>query len=150
MNRRAHSLTIALAVLTLVSALSLPGIFMWPLNAFRMDNYYMNGVLLVASMNALRILFLVIPIVSVIGAIRGKRWALYGVMAFPAIAWIFGAGAILYLSHLFAPVTPRTIAITVINVAVIAAAVWLRWGRSDHSFKPKPLREQPNSSIWPP
>jgi hypothetical protein len=140
MNRRTHSLTIVLAALMLVAALSLPGIFMWPLNALRMDNYYMDGVLLVASMDALRILFLVIPVVSLIGAIRGKRWALYGVMAFPVIAWVFGAGAIPYLSHLFAPVTPRTIAITVINLAVVAAAVWLRWGRSNNSFKPKPLR----------
>jgi Na+/citrate or Na+/malate symporter len=74
------------------------------------------------------------------GAIRGKRWALYAVMAFPIIAWVFGAGAVPYLSHLFSPVTPRTIAITVINLAVIAAAVWLRWGRSNNSFTPKPLR----------
>ena len=140
MNRRTHSLTIALAALTLISALSLPGIFMWPLNAFRMDNYYMDGVLLVASMDALRVLFLVVPVASLIGAIRGNRWALYGVMAFPVIAWVFGAGAIPYLSHIFAPVTPRTIAITVINLAVIAAAAWLRWGRSNNSFKPKPLR----------
>jgi hypothetical protein len=140
MDHRTRKFAIALSAIELASALSVPGIFLWPLNAFRMDNYYMDGVLLVASVDALRILFLVIPVVSIIGAIRGKRWALYGVMVFPVIAWVFGAGAIPYISHVFPPVTPRTIAITVINLTVVAAAAWLRWGRSNNSFKPKPLR----------
>ena len=140
MNRRTHSLTIVLAALTLLSALSLPGIFLWPLNAVRIDNYYMDGVLLVASMDALRILFLLVPVVTLIGAICGKRWALYGVMAFSVIAWVFGAGAIPYLAYLFGPGMPRTITITVINLAVIAAAAWIRWRRSNNSFKPTPLR----------
>ena len=140
MDHCTRNIAVALAALELASALSVPGIFLWPLNAFRMDKYYMEGVLLVASVDALRILFLVVPVVSLIGAIRGRRWALYGVMAFPAIAWVFGAGAIPYVPHIFPPVTPRTIAITVINLTVVAAAAWLRWGRSNNSFKPKPLR----------
>ena len=140
MNHRTRKLAIAFAALGLASALSAPGIFLWPLNSFRMDNYYMDGVVLAASMDALRVLFLVVPAMSLIGAIRGKRWALYGVMAFPVIAWAFGAGAIPYVAHIFPPVAPRTIAITVINLAVMAAAAWLRWGGSNNSFNPNALR----------
>ena len=140
MNRRTHGLAIALTAMTLVSALSLPGIFLWPLNAFHIDNYYMDGVLLVASIDLLRILFLVVPVASLIGAIRRKQWALYGAMVFPVIAWAFGAGAIPYVSHIFEAATPRTVAITAVNLLVVAAAAWLRWGRSNNSFKPKPLR----------
>ena len=139
MNRRTHSLTIVLATLALLSALSLPGIFLWPLNAIRIDSYYMDEVLLVASMDALRILFLLVPVVSLIGAIRGKLWGLYGIMVFSVIAWVFGVGGIPYLAHLFTPGMHRTIAITVINLVVIEAATWILCLRSNNSCMDSPV-----------
>jgi hypothetical protein len=129
MIRRTQRFIIALAALALVSALSSPGIFLWPLNAFRMGNYYADGVLLVAAVDFLRILFLVVPLASLVFALRGSIWATYGVIAFPLIAWVFGASAIPFLSHVFPPVVPRTIAVTTINLGVMATAAWVQWGK---------------------
>lgn len=135
MNQRASRATVILALLALVSALSTPGIFLWPLNAFRIQGYYDDHPLLVASMDALRILFLLVPVAGMVAAVLKKRWSLYCTMAFPIIAWVFGASAVPFLEFAFPSVTPRTIAITVINLCVIALAVWLRWGASNYLSK---------------
>jgi hypothetical protein len=133
MSRRTQRLIIALAALTLVSALSNPGIFLWPLGAFRAENYYADGWLLVATLDVLRILFLMVPVASLVFAVRGSVWATYGVIAFALIAWVFGASAIPFLGHAFPPVLPRAISVTAINLAVIATAVWVQWDTSGRS-----------------
>jgi hypothetical protein len=57
-------------------------------------------------------------------------WASYGMMVFPLVAWVFGVGAIPYNAHVFPPVMPRAVTVTVINLAVMATAAWLKWGPS--------------------
>src|SRR5471032_2376679 len=145
MDTRTHQFSLALATMALLSALSLPGVFLWPINALiilwpinavKLHDYYAaDGMLLGTFIDALRILFLVGPIATVVGAIRRKRWALYGLMAFPVIAWVFGAAAIPYIAFVFPTITPRAVAITIINLLVIAVAVWLLWGRSNNTIE---------------
>ena len=140
MNRRTRVGFLILAASALASSVSVPGIFLSPLDAFRASNYYDQGVLLVGGIDLLRVLFFVLPIASVVGAIRCKLWTFYCLVSFPVVAWVFGAGAVPLVSHVFPAGLPRTIAVTVINLAVIAFAVWLYRGRSNSSFKPTPLR----------
>lgn len=125
MERRTRALTVALASMALVASLSMPGIFLRPLNAFRADNYYSEGWLLVAAVDILRVLFLVLPIVAFMGALRGKRWSLYPLMAFPAVAWVFGAEVLPFVSLLAEAGLPRAILITLMNVAFFGAAICL-------------------------
>jgi hypothetical protein len=155
MDIRTHQFSLVLATLAILSALSLPGVFLWPINALMIlwpidaiklhDYYAADGMLLGSFIDVLRILFLVVPVVAVFGAIRSKRWALYVLMAFPLVAWVFGAAAIPYIAFIFPPVAPRTIAITIINLLVIAVVVWLRWRKSNFrsSGRAKSARRSP-------
>jgi hypothetical protein len=141
MTRRTRTAFLILGLVELLAALSVPGIFLWPLNAFRMSNYYsQDAILLVVGMDLLRVLYLVLPLAGLIGSMRNRTWSVYCLASFPLVAWVFGAGAVPYLSHVFRPVQPRLIAVTAINLAVIAAVLWFYRGRSNNSFKPNPLR----------
>ncbi|MCJ8298174.1 MAG: hypothetical protein MJK13_04455 [Pseudomonadales bacterium] len=60
-------------------------------------------------------LFIMAPIISIIGAFMRKKWATYTLMIFPVLAFIHGISAIPYLSHI-APNGPwRTLALVIIN-----------------------------------
>jgi len=141
MNNRTRAAFLILGFVELLAALSVPGIFLWPLNAFRMSNYYdQDAFALVVGMDLLRILYLLLPAAGLIGALRRNAWSGYCLGSFPVVAWVFGAGAIPYLSHIFTPVQPRLIAVTIINLSVVATVVWFYRSRSNNSFKPNPLR----------
>ena len=65
------------------------------------------------------ILFLLMPLVSVVGAFLNKRWACYTLMVFPVLAFIHGISAIPYLSHIV-PVGPwRSVVLAIANGSII-------------------------------
>ncbi|MBT13414.1 MAG: hypothetical protein CMI02_15430 [Oceanospirillaceae bacterium] len=65
------------------------------------------------------ILFLLMPLVSVVGAFLNKRWACYTLMVFPVLAFIHGISAIPYVSHVV-PVGPwRSVVLAIVNSSMI-------------------------------
>jgi len=137
MQKHVYILTFVLALLALVSALSTPGIFLWPLKALRIQDYFATQPFLLGFMAVLRILFLVLPLVALVSALLKRRWSLYCTIAFAVVAWVFGAASIPFLAFAFPSVAPRSIAITIINLCVVGLAVWLwlRWGAANNSFQ---------------
>lgn len=74
------------------------------------------------------ILFLLMPLVSVVGAFLNKRWACYTLMVFPVLAFIHGISAIPYVSHVV-PVGPwRSMVLAIINIGKIYLVYRMRKG----------------------
>jgi len=65
------------------------------------------------------ILFLLMPLMSLVGAFLQKRWACYTLMVFPVLAFIHGISAIPYVSHVV-PVGPwRSVVVAIVNSSMI-------------------------------
>jgi multisubunit Na+/H+ antiporter MnhF subunit len=65
------------------------------------------------------ILFLLMPLMSLVGAFLHKRWACYTLMVFPVLAFIHGISAIPYVSHVV-PVGPwRSVVVAIVNSSMI-------------------------------
>ena len=73
------------------------------------------------------LLFVLSPIVSVYGALTGKKWTYLTLMVFPLLAFIHGISAIPYLSYIAPVGMTRTYLLMVINGGMICMIVWLRF-----------------------
>src|SRR5690606_19986940 len=105
----------------------------WPFIELRYSNFQYTPGLLQTTMDVLRVLFILLPMLALVGALRIKRWSLYLLLPFPLIAWTFGAGAVPFLSLGFPSVMSRAIAVAVVNLAFLFACAWLLWGKSSSS-----------------
>ncbi|MGY6517687.1 MAG: hypothetical protein ACXIUZ_03135 [Lysobacteraceae bacterium] len=128
MTDQAYRLAVALSTLALISAIYSWGVFWWPIQALRIDNYYQDASPLMLFLDLLRLVFIIAPVVALIAALGRSRWSAAGLMVFAAVSWVFGISAIPFIALAFPPALPRTIAVTACNLIVIALAIWLLWG----------------------
>lgn len=116
-------LTIGLSLLEIVTALSYPAIYSLPFRTFGSMGYWAAVSL---ATHALALLFLLVPILGLAGAVRGSRIAFLALGLWPVIAFSFGViplpfGHFLYTND---PAI-NTVIIGVVDVLALAAAIWL-------------------------
>jgi hypothetical protein len=111
-----------IALVQLVAALPWHGVYLFGWYAGDVTDFDAWMVVLAVE----GIFFLLIPLVSVVGAFLNKRWAYYTLMVFPVLAFIHGISAIPYLSHIV-PVGPwRSVLMAIVNVGMICFVYRMR------------------------
>jgi hypothetical protein len=88
-----------LALVQLSAALPWHGVYLFGWHARGMTGFDAWAAFLAIE----GVIFLALPLVSVLGAFSNRRWTYYSLMAFPILAFVHGISALPYLSHL-APV----------------------------------------------
>ena len=114
--------SLVLALLMVIAALTVPGIFMWPVWSWGSSDYFEPMTLF---MGVLRLCFILFPSLAFYGLLQKRPWALYFMVAFPAVAWLFGAGSVPFISGAFPQGQPRLVAVTLINLSTMLIATWL-------------------------
>lgn len=113
-----------LALSELVSALLLPGAYTFPFRyGLRADNWYEPALLLG---NALGLLFVVVPAVTLVGLLRGRLLALWGLYLSPLLSFFLGVSAFPLIAHAVPAGNERTALLVVTNATAIVIAVALR------------------------
>lgn len=103
------------ALVQLVAALPWTGVYLFDWYARAVTDF--DAWIVFSAVEG--VLFLLMPLVSVVGAFLNKRWVCYTLMVFPVLAFIHGISAIPYVSHV-APVGPwRSVVLAVVNSSMI-------------------------------
>ena len=115
----ATRIALALAILELLSAVPLYGIYTMPVAFFNTEGYWRP---LTVGLNVLGVFFLLLPILAVLGLLRGWRSSFLWMGLFPVAAWVFGAVPIPFAKQLFytADVVFNSYLITAIDGLAIA------------------------------
>ena len=143
MSKKTYWFTVAIALLTLVAELSAPMVIRSVTYPFGANSLFNYAPFTASGLSVLRVLFIILPPLAVIAALRAKQWSLYCAMAFAFVAAAFMVSLIPFLATLAPPTFLGAVwTVLIPNACLVAVAAWVRWGPSNCSFKrtPKPLR----------
>ena len=113
-----------LAASELVSALLLPGAYLFPFRyGFRADNWY-DPVLLLGMAGAL--LVVAVPAAALVGLLRTRLSAFWGLYVSPVLSLLFGVGSVPLVSQVVPAGDARFLLLIVMNAMAIGFAIWLR------------------------
>ena len=116
MNLRVWRIAQVLAILQLLTAIALHGVYTsqwWP-SASDQVATLLDWAVFVAA-----ILFILLPISAVLGLLRYRRWGFYPLIAFPLVAMVFGTIPVPFASLLF------TSNIELMSVLIVAVDLFL-------------------------
>jgi hypothetical protein len=125
-----------LAVLELFSALPLYGIYTSPIRFYGADNFWS---LISLAGNGLSVLFLLFPVLAVIGFMRRWRTRFLWLGLYPVVAFLFGVVPIPFATHLYtADKMLNTYFIAAIDILWVGIVAWLYWSikRSNNTLQP--------------
>lgn len=106
-----------------LTALPLYGIYTAPFRFFGAIGYWVPMNILT---NVLSIVFVVLPLLAMYGVSKNKGYGYLSLGLFPVVAFVFGVTAIPFVRYLYGSnVMLNTVFIALINIVVIAAAMWL-------------------------
>jgi len=116
-------ISMILAALELITAVSIYQIYTLPFRIYGGDNYWSLPIL---GTNILSLLFLLIPILAFILILKNKAVGFLFLGLFPVVAYIFGVIPIPFANYLYTS-NPElnTIFITIIDIMAIILALWL-------------------------
>lgn len=127
MNSR-RTIALLLAGCQAIVAVPLHGIYTASIRFFGATGYWSLTSLL---LNALSIVFVVLPFLALYGIFRNERYGYWCLGLFPLVALVFGVTAIPLVKHIYgSDVMLNSIFIICINVIVSCAAFWLCRRRS--------------------
>ena len=123
MNQKIWRTAQVLAVLQLLTALALHGVYT---NPWIRVSVSQGPSLLDAAMIFAALLFIVLPIAAVVGLVRNNRWGFYPLIVFPLTAIVFGTIPVPYASHFFSSnIQLNSVIIVVVDVALVGFGIGL-------------------------
>ena len=125
MNTTTWHIARVLAALQLLKALELHGAytFQWARLTSGQSMSLAEWAIAFAAL-----LFLILPIAAVFGLFRNKQWGFYPLIAFPAVAAVFGAIPIPFLANLYSTdVASMSGVIVAVNLVFVGVGVLLLW-----------------------
>jgi hypothetical protein len=133
-----------LALSELASALLLPGAYLFPfVYAFRAENFLEPGVFLGALPS---ILLVVIPAIALVGLVRMRRWAFWGLYLSPLVSFLFGVGSVPLIAYLVPAPYVRMAFLAILNLTAIALAIWLSRKMEESLMDIRRVRGIPNDA----
>ena len=123
MNKKIWRTAQVLAVLQLLAALALHGVYtrQWSLLTTDQVMPFLDKAVSIAAL-----LFILLPIAAVLGLFRYSRWGYYPLIAFPLVAIVFGTIPIPYASHFFgSDIKFMSNIVVAVNVVLVSVGVVL-------------------------
>ena len=116
-----RNVLIIASVIQLAAALPFRGIYLMWLPAVQTGFNGVDSITILFFIEG--ILFLALPIASLIGSYSNKQWPFYTLAIFPLLAFIHAVSAVPYLAKPFPIGFPSTVALIIINVGFVAILI---------------------------